>query len=115
MIEECRIVSTPNGYRTIRTKDDITEILAENGLSEISNVLNDNIETLLLDAKDEVSLINDELESYEFQNEAYHDTIRDSAEMIQELIDTVNDSKRLNHSELVKRLIEIYNKLWSEV
>lgn len=115
MLNECRVISTPKGSRTIIIEKDIYDILDENGLSEISSILNDNIETLLLDAKDEVSLLDDELASYESQNEVYHDTIRDSAEMIQELIDKVNVSKRLNHSELVKRLTDIYNKLWEEV
>lgn len=114
-LNECRVVSTPKGSRTIISERDIYDILEENDLSEVSNLIHDNVEGILLDAEDRVNWIDDELASYESQNENYHDTIRDSAEMIQELIDKVNDSKKLNHSELVKRLTEIYDNLWEEV
>lgn len=113
--DEFRIVSTPQGARTVTSMSDIHDILVDNGLEEIANIVDANVQNRILGVEDELSKLQAEFASYEVQNEEYHDTIRDSAEMIQELIDKVNVSKRLNHSELVKRLTEIYNKLWEEV
>ena len=113
-LDEKHIISTPKGYRTVSSLHDISDILDENDLSELKNIINSNIIILLSDKEELMQISNSELASYEAQNEEYHDTIRDSAEAIEELLDSINDSKRLNKSELVKRLTELYENLWSE-
>lgn len=112
---EGRVVSTSQGYKALTKVEDITDILAENGLYEISAVVIDMADETSSNLSDELNCLKDEFMNYEQQNEIFHDCIRDNAEAIRELINKVNDSKRLNKSELVKSLTEIYDNLWAEV
>lgn len=112
---EGRVVSTPQGYKALTKVEDITDILAENGLDEINAVIIDMADETSSRLSDELSCLEDEFTNYERQNDEYHDCILDNAEAIRELINKVNDSKRLNKSELVKSLTEIYDNLWAEV
>ena len=112
-LDEKHIISTPKGYRTVSSLHDIADILDENDLSELKNLINSNIIILLSDKEELIRISNSELASYEAQNEEYHDTIRDSAEAIEELLDSINDSKRLNRLNLVNTLTDIFDGLWS--
>ena len=114
-LEEKHIVDTPKGYRTVSSLNDIGDILDENGLSELKNLINSNIIILLSDKEELIRISNSELASYEAQNEEYHDIIRDSAEAIEELLNSINDSKRLNRLNLVNTLTDLFNRLWSVV
>ena len=113
--DEFRIVSTPQGARTVTNMSDIHDILVDNGLEEIANIVDANVQNRILGVEDELSKLQAEFASYEVQNEEYHDCIRDSAENINEVINSILSSKRLNKSELVKRLEQIFNDLWKEV
>ena len=113
--EEGRVVSTPQGNKIILSMSDLTDILDVNGLHEITEFISDNLNTKRLECEAELQKANDELDSYESQNEEYHDCILEAANAIEELVDSINDSKRLNKSELVKRLTEIHENLWMEV
>ena len=113
--EEGRIISTPQGDRVILSMSDLTDILDANGLHEISEFVSDNFNTKRLEVEAELLKLKDEFDSYAAQHEEYHDCIRDSAENINEVINSILDSKRLNKSELVKRLEQIFNDLWEEV
>ena len=113
--EEGRIISTPQGNKIILSMSDLTDILDANGLHEVSEFVSDNLNTKRLEVEAELSNLQDEFDSYAVQNEEYHDCIRDSAENINEVINSILDSKRINKSELVKRLEQIYNNLWKEV
>lgn len=113
--EEGRIVSTPQGNKVILSMSDLTDILDANGLHEVSEFVSDNLNTKRLEVEAELLNLQDEFDSYAAQNEEYHDCIRDSAENINEVINSILDSKRLNKSELVKRLEQIYDNLWKEV
>lgn len=113
--DECRVVSTPQGNKSVTSMSDVIDILVDNNLEEIANIVDDNVQNRLLEAEGKLSNLQDEFASYAVQNEEYHDCIRDSAENINEVINSILDSKRLNKSELVKRLEQIYNNLWKEV
>ena len=108
-LDEKHIISTPKGYRTVSSLHDIAD------LSELKNLINSNIVILLSDKEELIRISNSELASYEAQNEEYHDTIRDSAEAIEELLNSINDSKRLNRLNLVNTLTDIFNRLWDVV
>ena len=110
-LAEKHIISTPKGYRTVSSLHDIADILDENDLSELKNIINSNIIILLSDKEELMQISNSELASYEAQNEEYHDTIRDSAEAIEELLNSINDSKRLNRLNLVNTLTDLFNRL----
>ena len=112
--EEGRVVSTPQGNKIILSMSDLTDILDANGLHEITEFISDNLNTKRLECEAELQNVKDELDSYEMQNEEYHDCIVDTANSIEEVINSINDSKRLNKSELVKRLTEIHESLWEE-
>lgn len=113
--DECRIVSTPQGNRVITSMSDITDILVDNNLEELAGFVDDNVQNRVLSVEAELSNLQDEFDSYAAENEMYHDCIRDSAENINEVINSILDSKRLNKSELVKRLEQIHDNLWREV
>ena len=113
--DEFRIVSTPQGARTVTNMSDIHDILVDNGLEEIANIVDANVQNRILGVEDELSKLQAEFASYEVQNEEYHACIRDSAENINEVINSILSSTRLNKSELVKRLEQIFNDLWEEV
>ena len=113
--EEGRVVSTPQGNKTVTSMSDVHDILVENNLEEIANLVDADVQNRLLEVEAELSDLQDEFDSYAVQNEEYHDCIRDSAENINEVINSILDSKRLNKSELVKRLEQIYDNLWEEV
>lgn len=112
--EEGRVVSTPQGNKIILSMSDLTDILDANGLHEISEFVSDNLNTKRLEVEAELSNLQDEFDSYESQNEEYHDCIVDTANSLKEIINSINDSKRLNKSELVKRLTELHENLWAE-
>lgn len=113
--EEGRIISTPQGNKIILSMSDLTDILDDNGLHEVSEFVSDNLNTKRLEAEAELSNLQDEFDSYAAQNEEYHDCIRDTAEAILNILNGISNSKRLNKSELVKRLNQIFDNLWNEV
>lgn len=112
--EEGRVVSTPQGNKIILSMSDLTDILDVNGLHEITEFISDNLNIKRLECEAELQNANDELDSYVMQNQEYHDCIVDTANSIEEVINSINDNKRLNKSELVKRLTEIHENLWEE-
>lgn len=112
--EEGRVVSTPQGNKVILSMSDLTDILDDNGLHGISEFVSDNLNTKRLEVEAELSNLQHEFDSYESQNKEYHDCIVDTANSLEELINSINDSKRLNKSELVKRLTELHENLWLE-
>ena len=111
--EEVRVVSTPQGNKIILSMSDLTDILDANGLHEISEFLSDNLNTKRLEVEAELSNLQDEFDSYESQNEEYHDCIVDTANSLEEIINSINDSKRLNRLNLVNTLTDIFDGLWS--
>lgn len=113
--EEGRVISTPQGNKSILSMSDLTDILDANGLHEISEFVSYNLNTKRLEVEAELSNLQDEFDSYAAQNEEYHDCIRDSAENINELINSIYDSKRLNRLNLVNTLTDLFNRLWEEV
>lgn len=115
LFDEFRIVSTPQGNKAVTSMPDVIDILVDNNLEEIANIVDANVQDRILEVEDELSKLQAEFDSYEVQNEEYHDCIRDSAENINEVINSILDSKRLNKPELVKRLEQIFNDLWEEV
>ena len=112
--EEGRVVSTPQGNKIILSMSDLTDILDDNGLHGISEFVSDNLNTKRLECESELQNAYYELNSYKSKNEEYHDCIVDTANSLKEIINSINDSKRLNKSELVKRLTELHENLWSE-
>lgn len=115
LFDEFRIVSTPQGNKVVTSMPDVIDILVDNNLEEIVNIVDANVQNRILEVEDELSKLQAEFDSYEVRNEEYHDCIRDSAENINEVINSILNSKRLNKSELVKRLEQIFNDLWEEV
>ena len=113
--EEGIVVSTPQGNKSILSTSDLTDILDANGLHDISEVVSDNLNTRRLEVEAELSSLQDEFDSYEFQNEEYHDCIVDTANSLEEIINSINDSKRLNRLNLVNTLTDLFNRLWSVV
>ena len=112
---EYRVISTLQGNKTITSIADINNILADNNLEELVSIINAIVNDTALSAQAELSNLQDEFDSYEIQNEEYHDCIRDNADNITVVINSIHNSKRLNKSELVKRLIEIRDNLYSQV
>lgn len=113
--EECRVVSTPQGNKAITSMTDVIDILVENNLKELASFVDDNIQYKILATEAELLNLKDEFDSYAAQNETYHDCIRDTAEAILNILNGISNSKRLNKSELVKRLNQIFDNLWNEV
>lgn len=110
-----RVISTPQGNKVITSMKDVVEILNNNNLSELSEFIGVDVNNRILSAEANLVALQDEFDSYEMQNEEYHDCIRDNADNIAVVINSINNSKRLNKSELVKRLTEIHDNLYSQV
>ena len=111
--EEGRVVSTPQGNKFILSMSDLTDILDANGLHDISEVVSDNLNTRRLECESKLQNAYDELNSYISQNEEYCDCIVDTANSLEEIINSINDSKRLNRLNLVNTLTNIFDGLWS--
>jgi dGTP triphosphohydrolase len=108
-------VETPDGTATLITADDVIELASK----YVSHEYGDYLIDLMADIKDTqdcaYNAMKDEYDGMEQTLDSYTTIMRDAADDIEEIMNDLSDSRRINKSKLLERLLSIYTSINSEI
>ena len=94
--------------------NDVVEVIREEMGEEVANYVNEEIELSHWQKEDEYSLLKDEFESYEQENENWHNFVDDLSEEIEQIREQIEDNK-LTKAKISIELFKIYEKMRKEL
>ena len=102
----------------VNNMEDIIDIVSEKLSEDLGRALKEDLDEFIFDIKDERDALRDELESYEMDNEDYHDCILNNATDIEAIISDILNWKTITETrrqEIIDRLQNIYDDMWANV